>query len=81
MRKITECTWEGCSEIGRYALYQLFESGKKIWRTDLCDEHEKLIVRSNAGIQQRLNGWRNPKIKNSRDWPYNNQPPTLYYPR
>lgn len=46
-----ECSIEGCTNEGLYALYQLRPDMTKVWRTDLCDSHERWIAGKNTKLR------------------------------
>lgn len=45
-----KCTYGSCQNEGKYATFELHENMKKIWRTDLCDDHDTFIDTKNRGI-------------------------------
>jgi hypothetical protein len=48
------CSIFGCTRLGKYALYELFPDKTKVWRTDLCDEHELQIAQSNLKLKEQF---------------------------
>lgn len=53
-----KCSIGKCQAEGKYALYELFSNGTKIWRTDLCGWHDKDIAERNYNIKKN-----NPGLK------------------
>ncbi len=51
-RIMVNCSSKGCRNNGKYALYEFHENLTKIWRTDLCEEHEKFITKRNTEIRK-----------------------------
>ena len=49
---VRKCSHPGCLKRGYLALYELMDDMTKVWRTNLCDEHENLIAKHNAELKR-----------------------------
>jgi len=47
-----ECTFNNCKKEGKFALYELRADLTKVWRTDLCSEHEKEIAKRSQELRK-----------------------------
>ena len=48
-----KCIYGRCANPGKFAIYELKHDFTKVWRTDLCDRHEKLIASSNSILRKQ----------------------------